>query len=67
MRAAAAFASYADLSPLDGAMPSRVDAVAHLLGISTWSSRSAQVLRSVAGNPHQLVTVALNTPEYLTN
>lgn len=67
MRAATALAGFADLSALDGAMPSRVDAVAYLLGISTWSARSAELLRSVAGNPRQLIAVALNTPEYVTN
>lgn len=67
MQAATALAQGADLSALDGSAPSRVDAVAHLLGISAWSPRTLAVLRASAANPQRLVTVALNTPEYLTN
>jgi uncharacterized protein (DUF1800 family) len=51
MQAATALARAGDLSALDGSSPSRVDAVAHLLGVSGWSPRSAAVLRTVASNP----------------
>ena len=67
MRAAAALVRLADLSALDGAAPSRLDSVAHLLGVGSWSARSAAALKAAAANPQRLVTVALNTPEYLTN
>lgn len=67
MRAGAALAKIADLSALDGATPSRLDSVAHLLGVGGWSARSAGALKAAAGNPQRLVTVALNTPEYLIN
>ncbi len=46
---------------------SRLDVTAHLLGIASWSSSSAAALKPAVGNPAQLVALALNTPEYLTN
>jgi len=67
LQAATALAGAGDLSALDGSAPSRVDAVAHLLGIGSWSPRSSAVLRAAAGNPQVLVALAVNTPEYLTN
>lgn len=67
LQAATALTRSGDLSALDGSAPSRVDAVAHLLGIASWSARSAAVLRAAASDPARLVTLAVNTPEYLTN
>lgn len=67
LQAAMGLADGADLSALDGSSPSRVDAVAHLLGIGSWSARSSAVLRTAAGNPHLLVALAVNTPEYLVH
>ncbi len=67
LQAASALAAAGDLSALDGSAPSRVDAVAHLLGVGSWSARSASVLRAAASDPPRLVTLAVNTPEYLTN
>lgn len=65
LQAALALTRAGDLSALDGSAPSRVDAVAHLLGIASWSARSSVVLRASASDPQRLVAVALNTPEYL--
>ncbi len=67
LQTATALASAGDLSALDGSAPSRVDAVAHLLGIGSWSARSSAVLRAAASDPKRLVALAVNTPEYLTN
>jgi uncharacterized protein (DUF1800 family) len=50
-----------------GSVSSRIDAVSQLLGVGTWSTRSAAALRDAAADPHRLVAVALNTPEYLTD
>jgi uncharacterized protein (DUF1800 family) len=67
MQAALTLARAGDVSPLDGSAPSRVDAVAHLIGVGSWSARSSAVLRATASDPERLVALALNTPEYLTN
>jgi uncharacterized protein (DUF1800 family) len=67
MQAALTLARACDISPLDGSAPSRVDAVAHLIGVGSWSARSSAVLRAAASDPERLVALALNTPEYLTN
>lgn len=68
MSTAAALVKRADLDPVSSvAAAGRVDAVAHLLGVPAWSARTAAVLKGVVSDPAQLVTIALNTPEYLTN
>jgi uncharacterized protein (DUF1800 family) len=67
MQAAAALASKADLDAIRGSTATRVDAVAHLLGVASWSARSTAVLTEAAVDPRRLVAIALNTPEYLTN
>jgi uncharacterized protein (DUF1800 family) len=61
---AAAFAvRSADLSPVADAAPSeRVDATAHLLGVS-WSAATAHALAGAAADPRQLLTLALVAPE----
>ncbi len=67
MTTAAGLVAKADLQAIETTPESgRLDAAAHLLGIPRWSDRSAAVLKASAGSPKKLVTVALNTPEYLT-
>jgi uncharacterized protein (DUF1800 family) len=67
LQAAAALTRTADLDVIRGSAAAKVEAVGHLLGVGTWSSRTATVLTAAAADPRRLVTVALNTPEYLTN
>ncbi len=68
IRAAVALTKIADLDSISAAAPSeRVDAAGHLLGVAAWSARSRAVLNDAAGDPRQLVAIALNTSEYLTN
>ena len=45
----------------------RIDATAYLLGVGAFSDRSAKVLADQLDDPARLVTLALSTPEYLTN
>jgi hypothetical protein len=67
MRIATTLAAGGDLDVVSkGATSTRVDAVGHLIGVGTWSSRSAAVLKNAAAQPIRLVAFALNTPEYLT-
>jgi uncharacterized protein (DUF1800 family) len=57
-----------DISAVSDAAPSqRIDAVAHLLGVDSYSDRTAGALREVVADPRQLVTLALVAPEYLVN
>lgn len=68
MQTAVALATGGDISVVSSAAPAdRLATVAHLLAVESWSDRSAAALRAMAGDPVQLVAVALNTPEYLTN
>lgn len=63
LRVASAAAHAADLSTVAETAPTeRVDAVAHLLSV-TWSDATAAALARVAGNPVELVTLALVAPE----
>ena len=65
---AAALAKKADLSWISGAAQAgRVDEVGYRLGVGAWSNRSRSVLQDAIGDPHKLVAIALNTPEYLTH
>ncbi|MFI5783570.1 DUF1800 family protein [Nocardia sp. NPDC051570] len=67
LTAAAEMMKTADLSPIaQAARPDRLDAAAHLLGVGGWSDRSAKLLAAVA-DPARLITLAVNTPEYLTS
>jgi uncharacterized protein (DUF1800 family) len=67
MRIATTLAAAGDLDAVSkGATSTRVEAVGHLIGVGTWSSRSAAVLKDAAAQPARLVAFALNTPEYLT-
>ena len=66
MKTAATLVRSADLDPVSSVSPtSRVDAVAHLLGVPGWTDRTAAALKDSAADPRTLVTVALNAPEYL--
>jgi uncharacterized protein (DUF1800 family) len=58
-------ATHADLADIDGtARTDRVDATAHLLSVESWSTRTRTVLTEAAGDPSQLVALALASPEY---
>lgn len=68
LTAARSLAAAADLSAIAALRQgSRVEAVAHRLGIPTLTDRTANVLADAATSPTRLVTLALNTPEYLTH
>ncbi|MGI8880530.1 MAG: DUF1800 domain-containing protein [Jatrophihabitans sp.] len=67
MKTATMLAKAGDLSTVkSGTVTTRVDMAGHLIGVGTWSARSVAALKSAAADPVQLMTVALNTPEYLT-
>jgi len=58
----------ADLSPIaDQAQMSRVEAMADFLGLPGWTSTTAAVLGKAAGDPGVLFTLALTSPEYVSN
>ncbi len=68
MRAASQLARAADLSSIDdAAADDRIDAVGYLIGIGAWSDRTVAALKPLVRRPVQLVTAAVNTPEYLTS
>jgi uncharacterized protein (DUF1800 family) len=61
-------AQAADLSPVaDAPVRSRVDAVAELLSLPTWSKATAAALQPAATNPVELVSLALTSPDYVRN
>jgi uncharacterized protein (DUF1800 family) len=61
-------AAVADLSSIaDAPPPSRPDAVASMLSVPGWSSTTLAVLRRAGGDPSLLTTLALVSPEYVTN
>ncbi|HEU5267373.1 MAG TPA: DUF1800 domain-containing protein [Jatrophihabitans sp.] len=66
-RTATLLAARADIPALPGSATAKLDALAHLLGVSTWSDRSLAVLKGAAGQQRQLLATALNTPEYLVH
>jgi len=67
MSTAMSLAAKADLDPINSAAASeRIAATGYLLGIGSWSDRTAAVLKGFTADPKRLVTVALNSPEYLT-
>jgi len=51
----------------DSAPSSRVDAAAEMLSINSWSSSTSAALKQAVGNPHMLVSLALVSPEFVTN
>ncbi|HEU5333908.1 MAG TPA: DUF1800 domain-containing protein [Actinocrinis sp.] len=61
-------AATGDLTQVADASPaSRIDAVAHLLGIDAFSDRTRAALADAAGAPAELVSLALLSPEYAVN
>jgi uncharacterized protein (DUF1800 family) len=67
-RFAGAAAAAADLSAIaDESAAGRVDAVARLLAVDHWTSRTRDAMASAQGNPARLVTLGLLAPEYLTS
>ncbi len=68
LRAATRLAGVGDLDVISAtAQGSRIEAVAHLLGIPFLSDRSVVALRTVSSDPAKLVAAALVSPEYLVN
>ena len=66
--AADTFTKSGDLSTVEQAAASdRVDAAGYLIGIGSWTDRTAAALKPLADNPRQLVAAAISTPEYLTS
>jgi uncharacterized protein (DUF1800 family) len=51
----------------DAPRRSRVDAAGKLLSIPSWSSTTAKGLSGASSNPENLVTLALVSPEYVSN
>jgi len=51
----------------DAPLRSRVDAVGRLLSVTTWSSTTAKALSAAASRPENLVTLALVSPEFVSN
>lgn len=66
-RAAATLLPLADLPALPVSTTARLEAVAHLLGIATWSDRTLAVLKGSATAVPNLLAAAVNTPEYLVH
>jgi uncharacterized protein (DUF1800 family) len=67
MRAASQLARAGDLSTVeDAAADDRIDAVGYLIGVGAWSDRTVKALEPLVSRPVQLVSAAVNTPEYLT-
>ena len=61
-------AAKADLSPVADASPaSRIDAVGALLSVPQWSPATASALTKASGDPALITTLALVSPEYVTN
>jgi uncharacterized protein (DUF1800 family) len=66
--AAHELATRADLSTIERAgNADRIDAVGYLIGVGSWSDRTAQALKPFVDDPAQLFTAAVSTPEYLTS
>ncbi|WP_232303537.1 DUF1800 domain-containing protein [Pseudofrankia sp. DC12] len=66
-RFAAAAAAAADLSVIaDEPASGRADAVAQLLSVDGWTTRTRAALAATGGNPARLVALGLLSPEYLT-
>jgi uncharacterized protein (DUF1800 family) len=61
----AAAAGAAALNPLSTGTPaSKVDALARILVVDAWTDRTRAVLTAAAGDPRQLITIGLASPEY---
>ncbi len=58
----------ADISMVADAAPAaRVDAAAEMLTVPGWSATTAVALREAAGDPATVVTLALVSPEFVSN
>jgi len=68
LRAATELARAGDLSSVEStAADDRIDAVGYLIGVGSWSDRTANALKPLVDNPVQLTAAAVNSPEYLTS
>gem|GEM_PF-6859943 len=57
-----------DLSPVaDAPRSDRLDALSRLLGVARWSTTTAWALRQASGDPPTMMTLALVSPEYVSN
>lgn len=67
IRAASMAVHHGDISPVaDAPTSERLEAVAYLLGVGTWSDQTVETLSAYKSDPKELVVAAANTPEYLT-
>jgi uncharacterized protein (DUF1800 family) len=65
VKLAAALARTADVSTITAASPAaRPEAAASLLGLGPWTGRTRSVLADAAGDPAEVLTLALVSPEY---
>jgi uncharacterized protein (DUF1800 family) len=65
--AANKFVTVGDLSTVeDAAKGDRIDAVGYLIGVGSWTDRTAAALKDLVDDPKRIVAAAVNTPEYLT-
>ena len=67
-RFAHAMAAAVDLSPIaDAPASARIETLAAVLGVPSWSSTTNAILRQAGGDPALLTTLALVSPDYVTN
>jgi len=65
---AARLSALGDISMVADAAPSgRVEAVGQLLSVPTWTKTTAKALSAASANPQNVVTLALVSPEYVSN
>lgn len=65
---ASRLAAVADISHVaDAPIAARLDAAAELLSLDGWSTTTSTALRRAAGDPETLLTLALVSPEFVTN
>jgi uncharacterized protein (DUF1800 family) len=63
-----AMASVVDLSAVaDAPASTRIETLASVLGLPSWSSTTNSVLQQAGGDPALLTTLALVSPDYVTN
>jgi len=68
LHTASRMAHAGNLSGIESTAPGdRIDAVGYLIGVGSWSDRTADALEPLVHKPPQLVAAAVNTPEYLTS
>lgn len=68
LHTASRMAHAGDLSGIESTAPGdRIDAVGYLIGVGSWSDRTADALEPLVHKPPQLVAAAVSTPEYLTS